>query len=151
MVRRIFITAPEAYHPRIREAFKRVAPHEIMPIFSPLITTVSQANNAETQKFRLEHESYDFIICSSRMAVMVLAEIGIKLSHSDRRIIAIGKDQDAVRSVLNVEPALQDAEPSMMGIVNALKRIDGLSNKKIAVLLPSFIGLPIPSTISNFL
>lgn len=151
MVKRVFITAPEAYQPRFREAFRRAGVQELVPVFRPFIRTVATPDAAEFRDFVSRHEDFDFIICSSRMAVTVLAMSDIQFSASDGRIIAIGKDQDAVRCMLGVEPALTDAEPSMMGIVEALKRLPKMGAKRVAVLLPAFSALPVPSTITNFL
>ena len=151
MVKRVLITAPEAYQPRFAEAFRRYNSQGINPVFMPFISTVPMLDSAELGTFVSEYQSYDHVICSSRMAVSVLAKSGIHFLSDDERIIAIGKDQDAVRSMLHVEPALHDAEPSMMGIVEALRCVEGVSSKKIAVLLPSFEGLPVPSTITNFM
>ena len=151
MVKRIFITAPEAYQPRFVDAFRRSGSQGINPVFMPFICTIPMLDSAELQEFVDGYLSYDYVICSSRMAVSVLAKSGIVFSTTDKRIIAIGKDQEAVRSMLHVEPAMQDAEPSMMGIVEALRHVEGISSKKIAVLLPTFVGLPVPSTITNFM
>lgn len=151
MVKRVLITAPEAYQPRFAEAFRQYNSQGINPVFMPFISTVPMLDSAELGTFVSEYQSYDYVICSSRMAVSVLAKSGIRFMPDDERIIAIGKDQDAVRSMLRIQPALHDAEPSMMGIVEALRCVDGVSSKKIAVLLPTFEGLPVPSTITNFM
>ena len=95
--------------------------------------------------------AFDYIVCPSRMAVRVLAQTGTGPLATEGRIVAIGKDQDAVREMLHTEPALTDAEPSMMGIVEALRRLPRLAELRIGVLLPSFEGLPTPSTITNFM
>ncbi|MBP3757924.1 MAG: uroporphyrinogen-III synthase [Prevotella sp.] len=150
---RIIITAPEAYHARWREAFLQGGnnPMEIQPLFMPLITTTPMLH-AEGLKALAEHyEAFDYVICSSRRAVEMLAQSGAAALPSVGKIVAIGKDQDAVRTLMHVEPTLTDAEPSMMGIVEALRRLPRLAERRIAVLLPEFEGLPTPSTITRFL
>jgi len=153
MVRKILITAPEGYHERFKEAFqhRQMENHGIEPVYAPLIHTEALTKGEEMLEFKRRYSTYDYVICSSRMAVKVLAESGMNIPSNDPKIIAIGKDQEAVRDMLHVEPVLQDAEASMMGIVEALRQLPDLKSKRMAVLLPVFVGLPVPSTITNFL
>ena len=49
MVKRIFITAPEAYQPRFVDAFRRSGSQGINPVFMPFICTIPMLDSAELQ------------------------------------------------------------------------------------------------------
>ena len=151
MVTRILFTAPEAYHPRLCMAMAETQNCCIRPVFVPFINTFLHTQHASFVEFCSMVASYDYMICSSMMAVKALQFSGLEHSVLEGKVIAIGNDQKAVSQKLGFDSIMQDAEPSMMGIVEALKREPSLSEKRIAVLMPEFIGLPVPSTITNFL
>ena len=155
---KILITSPEAYHARLREAFSSSQQRELTPLFVPLIRTERMAKPAAMESFLRRINTFHYVICASRMAVRVLAEMlaGSPLANTGSpRLVAIGKDQDALRQLLHVEPALQNAEPSLMGIVRALTQTSEFKAQipklKVAVLLPAFEGLPVPTTITRFM
>ena len=151
MVKRILFTAPEAYQPRLCTVMAETHHCGIRPAFVPFISTFLHTKHASFKEFCSQVASYDYIICSSVMAVRALQFSGLPSSVLEGKVIAIGNDQKAVKQKLGFEPVFQDAEPSMMGIVEALMRQSELSAKRIAVLMPEFIGLPVPPTITNFL
>lgn len=151
MVTKILFTAPETYQPRLCMAMAEAQNSVIRPVFVPFITTFLYTKHTSFVEFCSVAASYDYVICSSMMAVRALQSSGIEPSLLEGKVIAIGNDQKAVRDMLGFDSIMQDAQPSMMGIVDALKYLPALSAKRIAVLMPEFTGLPVPSTITNFL
>lgn len=151
MVKRILFTAPVTYQDRLREALDKAQPCSLNALFRPLVNTSLLTTDNSFTSFCAKASAYDDIICSSIMAVNALAASGLERSMIDGKVIAIGNDQKAVMDLLGVTVAMPDAEPSMMGIVEALKGLPSLSQRHIAVLLPQFVGLPVPSTITRFL
>lgn len=150
MVKRILFTAPDTYHTSLHKAFDERPACSFRPMFVPFISSTLLPPGATFLPFCNELETFDYIICSSIMAVRALASAGVDTSLIDGKVIAIGNDQNTVRQLLGIMPALPDAKPSMMGILDALKSSQSLQQKRIAVLWPKFCGLPVPFTITNF-
>lgn len=150
MVKRILFTAPDTYHTSLHNAFRERPACSFRPTFVPFISSTLLPPGATFLPFCNQLESYDYIICSSIMAVRALASVGVEKSLIDGKVVAIGNDQNTVKQLLGITPALPDAKPSMMGILDALKGDHKLLEKRIAVLWPKFCGLPVPFTITNF-
>lgn len=150
MVKPVLFTAPETYHTSLHEAFNKKPSCNFQPILLPLISSTLLSTEPMFQTFCNQLASFDYIICSSIMAVRALASAKINQKFIEDKIVAIGNDQKAVGQLLDVTPALPHAKPSMMGIVEALQTLPELPSKRIAVLRPKIIGLPVPSTITNF-
>ena len=143
MVKRILFTAPDTYHTSLHKAFDERPACSFRPMFVPFISSTLLPPGATFLPFCNELETFDYIICSSIMAVRALASAGVDTSLIDGKVIAIGNDQNTVRQLLGITPALPDAKPSMMGILDALKGDHKLLEKRIAVLWPKFCGLPV--------
>lgn len=150
MVKHVLFTAPESYHARLHEAFDKRPQCGFRPMFMPLISSVLLPPESMFLTLCSELASYDYVICSSIMAVRALQTAGLDSSLLAGKVVAIGNDQQAVSQLLGVPAALSDAKPSMMGIVEALQSQSSLASKRIAVLLPKFCGMPVPPTITNF-
>jgi len=150
MVKRILFTAPVSYHNRFREAF-RTSSVGFRPLFVPLIRSSVLPPDDAFLEFCRRLTSFDYIVCPSLTAVRALASSDLSRTSLEGRIVAIGRDQVSVTQLLGVEPVLRYAKPSMMGIVEALQLQLSPSAKHVAVLLPQFSGLPVPSTITDFL
>lgn len=150
MVKRILFTTPDTYHTSLFEAFNKKPACSFRPVYEPFISSTLLPPEGTFLAFCSQLASYDYIICSSIMAVRALASAGVDRSLIDGKVVAIGHDQAAVHQLLGVGTAFPHAKPSMMGIVDALKSEPSLLSKRIAVLWPKFCGLPIPSTITNF-
>lgn len=150
MVKHILFTAPDTYHASLQRALAERSSSQFKPAFMPFISSALLPPGATFLPFCSHLASFDYVICSSIMAVKALAAAEIDTSLIDGKVIAIGNDQNTIRQLLGITPALPDAKPSMMGIIDALKRLPALTSKRIAVLWPKFCGLPVPSTITNF-
>lgn len=150
MVKHVLFTAPESYHARLHEAFDKHPLCGFRPMFMPLISSVLLPPESMFLTLCSELASYDYVICSSIMAVRALQTAGLDSSLLAGKVVAIGNDQQAVSQLLGVPAALSDAKPSMMGVVEALACLPSLSAKRIAVLLPKFCGMPVPATITQF-
>ena len=150
MVKHVLFTAPESYHARLHEAFDKRPLCGFRPMFMPLISSVLLPPESMFLTLCSELASYDYVICSSIMAVRALQTAGLDSSLLAGKVVAIGNDQQAVSQLLGVPAALSDAKPSMMGVVEALACLPSLSAKRIAVLLPKFCGMPVPATITQF-
>jgi len=150
MVKYILFTAPDTYHTSLHEAFEKKPSCSFQPVFMPLIYSTLLPTESTFQAFCSQLASFDYIICSSIMAVRALASAGVDKKIIDNKVVAIGNDQKAVCQLLGTTAALPYAKPSMMGIVEALQCLPSLPSKRIAVLWPKFCGLPVPSTITSF-
>ena len=150
MVKRILFTTPDTYHTSLFEAFNKKPTCNFRPVYEPFISSTLLPPEGTFLAFCSQLASYDYIICSSIMAVRALASTGVDRTLIDGKVVAIGHDQEAVHQLLGVSTAFANAQPSMMGIVEALKSEPSLLSKRIAVLWPKFCGLPVPSTITNF-
>lgn len=150
MVKHILFTAPDTYHNSLREAFEKRSSCSFKPTFEPFISSALLPPGATFLPFCNELESYDYIICTSIMAVRALASVEVDGFLLDGKIIAIGNDQNAVHQLLGVSTALPYAKPSLMGIIEALEGDSLLKTKRIAVLGPKYNGLPVPPTITHF-
>ena len=150
MVKHILFTAPDTYHNSLREAFEKRSSCSFKPTFEPFISSALLPPGATFLPFCNELESYDYIICTSIMAVRALASAEVDGFLIDGKIVAIGNDQKAVEQLLGVSTALPYAKPSLMGIIEALEADSLLKRKRIAVLWPKFNGLPVPPTITHF-
>lgn len=150
MVKRILFTAPVSYHNRLREAIS-MSPVSFSPLFVPLIRTSVLPPDGAFLEFCRCLTSFDYIVCPSLTAVRALASSDLSRTNFEGRVVAIGRDQLSVTRLLGVEPVLRYAKPSMMGIVEALQLQSSPSAKHVAVLLPQFSGLPVPTTITDFL
>lgn len=150
MVKRILFTAPVSYHNRLREAIS-MSPVSFSPLFVPLIRTSVLPPDSAFLEFCRCLTSFDYIVCPSLTAVRALASSDLSRTNFEGRVVAIGRDQLSVTRLLGVEPVLRYAKPSMMGIVEALQLQSSPSAKHVAVLLPQFSGLPVPTTITDFL
>lgn len=150
MVKRVLFTAPESYHTRLHEAFDKRPHCGFRPMFMPLISSALLPPEGTFLALCSQLASYDYVICSSIMAVRALQSAGLDSSLLAGKVVAIGNDQQAVSQLLGVPAVLADAKPSMMGIVEALACLPSSSSKRIAVLLPKFCGMPVPATITQF-
>ena len=151
MVKKVLFTAPDTYQPHLCMAMAVAQNNVINPVFVPFINTFLYTEHTSFVEFCSVAASYDYVICSSKMAVWALQSSGMEPSLLEGKVIAIGNDQLLVKDMLGFDSIMQDAKPSMMGIVDALKHQPALSAKRIAVLMPEFTGLPVPSTITCFL
>lgn len=150
MVKRVLFTAPDTYHTSLHEAFSKRPSCSFHPMFVPFISSSLLPPGATFLPFCSQLASYDYIICTSIMAVRALNSAEVDSALIDGKVIAIGKDQKAVQALLGVAVALPQAKPSLMGIIEALQNEQALQSKRIAVLWPKFSGLPVPPTITNF-
>lgn len=150
MVKRILFTAPDTYHARLHEAFAERPSCSFRQMLMPLISSALLPPEGTFLSFCSQLATYDYVICSSIMAVRALESAGLDRLLLEGKVVAIGNDQQAVRQLLGVSTALSDAKPSMMGIVEALQNQSSLASKRIAVLFPKFCGMPVPPTITNF-
>ena len=150
MVRRVLFSAPDTYHARLHEAFAERPSCSFRQMLMPLISSALLPPEGTFLSFCSQLATYDYVICSSIMAVRALESAGLDRLLLEGKVVAIGNDQQAVRQLLGVSTALSDAKPSMMGIVEALQSQSSLASKRIAVLLPKFCGMPVPATITQF-
>ena len=150
MVKRILFTAPDTYHVSLHEAFGKRPTCSFHPMFVPFISSTLLPPGGTFLPFCNQLASYDYIICTSIMAVRALSSAGVDRSLIDGKVVAIGKDQKVVQEFLGVTVALPHAKPSLMGIIEALESEQTLQSKRIAVLWPKYSGLPVPPTITNF-
>ena len=150
MVKRILFTAPDTYHVSLHEAFGKRPTCSFHPMFVPFISSTLLPPGGTFLPFCNQLASYDYIICTSIIAVRALSSAGVDRSLIDGKVVAIGKDQKVVQEFLGVTVALPHAKPSLMGIIEALESEQALQSKRIAVLWPKYSGLPVPPTITNF-
>ena len=155
----VLVTAPEGYAQRFVEALKACNDDRFCfePISIPLICTTP---SEEIEQIVHQAEDYDYMVFTSRKAILVLSEYLKKNNISTDSIrfpkaCAIGKDNEAL-SLLGITPAFISAEPSLKGIADELRsRIKDFpqhsSRSRIAVLGPRVEGLTEPDTVPDFL
>ena len=119
MVKRILFTAPDTYHVSLHEAFGKRPSCSFHPMFVPFISSTLLPPGGTFLPFCNQLASYDYIICTSIMAVRALSSAGADKSLIDGKVVAIGKDQKVVQELLGVTVALHHAKPSLMGIIEA--------------------------------
>ena len=155
----VLVTAPEGYAQRFVEALKACNADRFCfePISIPLICT---SPCEDVSKIVSQAQDYDYMVFTSRKAILVLSEYLKKNNISKDSIrfpkaCAIGKDNEAL-SLLGITPAFISAEPSLKGIADELRsRIKDFpqhsSRPRIAVLGPRVEGLIKPDTVLDFL
>ena len=153
-MKRLLITSPQGYAERLLKAFgsgNRDGEFEVTSI--PMIQTVIHTSE-EFVRFISKLTDYDYVAFSSRKAIEALAAYveaqGIELT-SQVKWCAIGKDNEALSTLLHVEPAFIAEEPSPMGIVHELAAIDGIAGRRIAVLAPKVVGMEEPHIVPDFI
>lgn len=155
----VLVTAPEGYSQRFVEALKACNADRFCfkPISIPLICT---SPCEDVSKIICQAQDYDYMVFTSRKAILVLSEYLKKNNISKDSIrfpkaCAIGKDNEAL-SLLGITPAFISAEPSLKGIADELRsRIKEFprhnARPRIAVLGPRVEGLTEPDTVPDFL
>ncbi|MFR9603761.1 MAG: uroporphyrinogen-III synthase [Rikenellaceae bacterium] len=151
--KRIIVTAPENYSRRVQEALARRAEQtNIEATYLPLISTTRLEDLCLMERFLDEVAKFDYIIFCSRKAIECfaeyVAELGVILPKSVG-YCAIGKDNEALKQYLNIDPSFIASEPSPRGIVNWLEQ-RGITDKRVAVLAPIVRGLQTPDTVPMF-
>ena len=155
----VLVTAPEGYAQRFVEALNACNADRFCfePISIPLICTTPCD---DVSQIISQVQDYDYMVFTSRKAILVLSEYlkKAKISADSIRLpkaCAIGKDNEAL-SLLGISPAFISAEPSLKGIADELRsRIKEFprhnSRPRIAVLGPRVEGLTEPDTVPDFL
>ena len=120
----VLVTAPEGYSLRFVEALKACNADRFCfePISIPLIRTTPCEDISQIIS---QAQDYDYMVFTSRKAILVLSEYlkKAKISADSIRLpkaCAIGKDNEAL-SLLGISPAFISAEPSLKGIADEFR------------------------------
>ena len=155
----VLVTAPEGYSLRFVEALKACNADRFCfePISIPLIRTTPCEDISQIIS---QAQDYDYMVFTSRKAILVLSEYlkKAKISADSIRLpkaCAIGKDNEAL-SLLGISPAFISAEPSLKGIADEFRsRVQEFIlhsvRPRIAVLGPRVEDLIEPDTVPDFL
>ena len=154
-MKKLLLTSPEGYAQRLLQAFReRPARQLFHPVSRPMIRTSVMLDSPGLKTFLSQVETVDYVAFSSRKAIEAFAqgwaEEGRPLPSSVGWC-AIGKDNDLLRELLQVEPSFLAEEPSPKGIVSYLERLPDTRGKRIAVLAPQVVGMEEPSIVPDFL
>lgn len=151
----VLVTAPENYASRFSAALLRACDDrlEYLPVVMPLIVTT-----ASDEVEHLVADEYDYLIFTSRKAIMSMVEVMGKrhqtLTSCRCRCCAIGRDHEAL-SLLGDVTMLQAEEPSLMGIARRLEAEvpdhEARGGVHVAVLGPRVEGLTEPDTVPDFM
>lgn len=147
----VLVTAPEGYAQRFVEALKACNDDRFCfePISIPLIRTTPCE---DIEQIVRQAEDYDYMVFTSRKAILVLSDYLRKNNISPDSIqwpkaCAIGKDNDALK-LLGISPSFISAEPSLKGIADELARLT--TPLRVAVLGPRVENLIEPDTVPDF-
>ena len=155
----VLVTAPEGYAQRFVEALKACNADRFCfePISIPLICTT---HCEDVSKIISQAQDYDYMVFTSRKAILVLSDYLKKnnISLDSIRLpkaCAIGQDNEAL-SLLDITSAFISAEPSLKGIADELRNRfkefpQHSARPRIAVLGPRVEGLTEPDTVPDFL
>lgn len=144
---KVLITAPSDYALRFAAAMDLATRGLLEPVVAPLIQTVA---NERVKDFIAVNRQYDFVVFTSRKAIVVLADyLGTDKLSDSAAYCAIGKDNDSL-PLVGVKPAFIAEEPSLMGIGRHICSAE-VVGKRVAVLGPEVVGLAEPDTVPNFL
>lgn len=151
MKKNILITAPAHYAHRLQAAFQHYQ-ESVNVIHIPMVQSMFNEKSAEVTNFYAHINSYDYVICLSRKAIEAVHHSLKDRCHAvTAQFLAIGKDNEALRNLLCVEPTFISKEPSPMGIATELHHRGIPPHHHVAVLSPAFIDLDEPQTVPLFL
>lgn len=150
---RVLFTTPYGYAQRMVTALEEI---DVLPVSLPLIETVNPDNWSPIKMLINHRDNYQWIAFSSRKAIEVFAQY-LKDTNcavdqfSHVQFCAIGKDAEHLYNLTGITPSVIPTEPSPVGIVDALSKINGIAGQKIAVLAPRVKNLTEPNVVPDFL
>ncbi len=151
--RKIVVTAPSGYSRRLAGLIEKAGGK---PVILPTIETVINPESSGIDRILDHPRRYDLVVFSSRKAIQAFFQRFRERRLPDSilhrfRFSAIGKDIDYLRENSGRDAAVDPAEPSPSGIVDALREIEGAEEWSVAVIAPRVTGLTEPDVIPRFM
>lgn len=148
--RKVLFGTPEGYAQRLGSAIEKAG---AIPVSIPFIETVIPEDNPALDSLFSNLETYDYIAFSSRKAIEAFFNSRDTINNqqlTDVNFCAIGKDADLLREY-GINPDIIPDEPSPAGIIQSLKKIKGIDEKAVAVIVPEVKGISEPNIVPDFI
>ncbi|EAZ92828.1 uroporphyrinogen-III synthase [Crocosphaera chwakensis] len=150
--KRILITAPRNYVSRLAT---EIINYGGVPIIMPTIETCYLSSYKKLDNCLNNISQFNYIAFTSRNGINALINrletLNIPRSYLDNcQLIAIGKDAQRLKE-MGLKVAIMPKEPSPLGIVSELAKIDNIEKQSILIPIPQVIGISEPDIIPNFI
>ncbi len=146
----VILTAPQHYALRLACALEAYSDRFETVVVPMVCSSVTTGNKAAIKEFWRHRSHFDAAAFMSRKAIEACKGHPWH-TESNLAFLAIGKDNEALRESLYVEPAFVASEASPMGIAHEWQKRGDAQGKRMAVLAPLFDGLEEPLTVPDFI